>query len=252
MTSPLAVPSAAALDATNRRLIPFDYQFQFDLLGQGRVLRQTVVVSIEAAFTTVAIGYGVIPDVSSVTFGPDLRALGGGETSIALGDVPLSAVLSAADHAFSKVPELTRRELGGDVALRSGIQLNPDVANLALQGGQMDQRTLDRLFRIAGSSSSEMQFLYALFDEGTGRAFQSDPLLNIAGLGISDGERPFRHFSPPIVFAPLATIGLEITEVSNFVGKLFVTLQGYKVLGGAGSPTAVAGHTRRRTVRRPR
>jgi hypothetical protein len=94
-----------------------------------------------------------------------------------------------------------------------------------------------RLFRLASSSTSEIQFLYALADEGTGRSFQSEPILNTAGLGISNGDRPFRYFVPPITFAPRSKISLEITEVSNFVGKLHVSLQGYKVLGAAETPT---------------
>ena len=79
-----------------------------------------------------------------------------------------------------------------------------------------------------------MQFLYALFDEGSGREFQSEPILNIAGLGAADGKRPFRYFAQPITFAPLATIRMEITELSDFRGELHVALHGYKVLGGAG------------------
>jgi A/G-specific adenine glycosylase len=75
-------------------------------------------------------------------------------------------------------------------------------------------RVLSRLFRLAGSGTSEIQFLYALTDEGTGRSFQSEPILNTAGLGISNGDRPFRYFVPPIIFAPRSKISLEITEVS--------------------------------------
>ncbi len=82
-----------------------------------------------------------------------------------------------------------------------------------------------------------VQFLYALYDKGTGRSFQSEPLLNIAGLGISDGDRPFRYFATPIVFAPRSTIQLDVIPKTDFRGELYVTLHGYKVLGGAGTPT---------------
>jgi len=37
------------------------------------------------------------------------------------------------------------------------------------------------LFQVVSAPSDEVQFLYALFDEGTGREFQSQPLLNTAG-----------------------------------------------------------------------
>ena len=67
-------------------------------------------------------------------------------------------------------------------------------------------------------------------------------MLNIAGLGAPDGKRPFRYFAQPITFAPLATIRMEITELTDFRGELHVSLHGYKMLGGAGTP---ADRTRR-------
>ena len=90
-----------------------------------------------------------------------------------------------------------------------------------------------------------MAFKYALFDQGSGREFQSEPILNIAGLGSSDGKRPFRYFARPIEFAPRSTIRLQITEVSAFQGELHVALHGYKTLGTPGTPTA-PGRARRR------
>ncbi|MGA7902617.1 MAG: hypothetical protein WCA06_08290, partial [Terrimicrobiaceae bacterium] len=57
------------------RTIPFDYVFRFDgsnneLKGQpGLVHNSTVDISIEAAFTAVSIGYGVVPKVEPITFG---------------------------------------------------------------------------------------------------------------------------------------------------------------------------------------
>uniref|UniRef100_UPI00248DB251 type I restriction endonuclease n=1 Tax=Dermacoccus nishinomiyaensis TaxID=1274 RepID=UPI00248DB251 len=49
----------------------------------------------------------------------------------------------------------------------------------------------------------DVRAMYALFDDGSGREFQSDPVLNIAGLGTANGERPFYHFARPVTFAPL-------------------------------------------------
>jgi hypothetical protein len=93
-----------------------------------------------------------------------------------------------------------------------------------------------------------VQFKYALFDEGSGREFQSEPILNIAGLGSAGGERPFRYFAQPIVFKPRSTIRMEVTEVSDFKGLLQVALHGYKVLGGSDTSTGLAqrGTPRRR------
>ncbi len=81
-------------------------------------------------------------------------------------------------------------------------------------------------------SGRGIQFLYEIFDEGTGRAFQNEPVLSTAGLGDPDGERPFRHFATPIVFEPMTTIRLEVTEASDLAGSLHITLHGYKTLLG--------------------
>lgn len=232
MTSPVLFPQVAG-DAV-RRTIPFDYSFQYDLKGQGRVLKNSVDVSVEAAFTAVSIGYGVIPDIQSIEFGPDIAEIAAGSS---LGDVTVFSLMQTADQVLANLPQLGRGRPASDAVLLQGIRLNPTVAQLALQRGPLPERVLNRLFRLAGSGTSEIQFLYALNDEGTGRSFQSEPILNTAGLGISDGDRPFRYFVPPITFAPRSKISLEITEASNFVGKLHVSLQGYKVLGAADSPT---------------
>jgi hypothetical protein len=83
-------------------------------------------------------------------------------------------------------------------------------------------------------SDRSIQFLYEIFDEATGRAFQNEPVLSTAGLGDPEGERPFRQFATPIVFDPLTTIRFEVTEASDLKGSLHVTLHGYKTLVGRG------------------
>ena len=136
--------------------------------------------------------------------------------------------------------------------LANGIRLNPDVAKkLFINGGQNPLETddLDNLFETT-LPPKRIQFLYALFDEATGRAFQSEPILNIAGLGIADGDRPFRLFVPPITFTPQSTIRLELVPKSEFKGELHIVLHGYKVLGGADTPTGRA-QGRMRRLRRP-
>lgn len=245
MTAAIQTPHMAGEVA--RRTIPFDYSFKYVLEGAGSGGKQSVDVSVEGAFTAVSIGYGVIPRVLSIDFGPRLSEL----TSSRLEDIPLSAVMSAANRAFATLPGVARRRPAGDAVLLQGIRLNPAFAQLALQQGQLSQRVLNGLFSIAGSVNTEIQFLYALTDEGSGRSFQSEPILNTAGLGISNGDRPFRYFVPPITFEPRSKISLEVNEVSNFVGELHVTLQGYKVLGGTDTPTGrlLSG---RRHLRNPR
>jgi hypothetical protein len=143
------------------------------------------------------------------------------------------------------------KDTGPEAVLKNGIKLNPELAELALQtngNASLSDEVTTRLFQAVGSPSDLIQFKYALFDEGSGREFQSEPILNIAGLGSAGGERPFRYFAQPIVFKPRSTIRMEVTEVSDFKGDLHVSLHGYKVLGGSNTPTAVAqrGPARRR------
>ena len=98
----------------------------------------------------------------------------------------------------------------------------------------------------ASAPPEETPFLYALFDEGSGREFQSGPILSIAGLGSSDGKRPFRYFATPITFSPLSTIRMEITELGRVRGELHVALHGYKMLGGPAVETRDRERRRRR------
>ena len=138
-------------------------------------------------------------------------------------------------------------------ALRNGIKFNPEFIErllLSLNGNELDDGTFREAFQGVASPLDRIQFKYALFDGGSGREFQSEPILSIAGLGAPDGGRPFRYFARPIEFSPRTTIRIQITEVSDFTGELHISLQGYKTLGGAGSPTATDGARRARRRRR--
>ena len=133
--------------------------------------------------------------------------------------------------------------------LAQGFRIRPEILQRVLMGDGTAALQEDDAFEAVAAPPDQIQFLYALFDDASGREFQSGPILNIAGLGISDGGRPFRHLARPIRFAPRSTVRMEITEVSRFAGDLHVSLQGYRVLGAPGSPT---GPARRRSVERRR
>src|SRR5262245_53533711 len=235
--------------APDRKAIPFDYAFRYVLEGPpGRVQNSVVSISAEGSFTAVAISYGVVPQVQPITFGatalPDSPSLT--PTSLfglSLGEVfqVLNDFLIAKEIPFAKTR--LRGETGPEAVFKNGVKLNPAVAEFALQGGTLSLDLISRLFQVVGTPSDQIQFKYAIFDEGSGREFQSEPILNIAGLGSAAGERPFRHFAQPITFEPRSTIRLEITEISDFKGDLHVVLQGYKLLGYSGPSTGV---TRRR------
>lgn len=251
--------------AAQRRVIPFDYAFRFALTGEPGTTRiEKIEVSIEAAFTAVSIGYGVVPEVQPVVFGVAPKAIlnPGSAPSVPSGPALValtssfktSRIIEAGASPFAFVTQALAEALGENVrvvnglpifgpvtarALRNGFRLNPALAETALTGGTRSTElgTLERYFQVVAPPPEQVQFKYALFDDGSGREFQSEPILNTAGLGAADGSRPFRYFARPIDFAPRSVIRMQITEVSDFRGELHVSLQGYKVLGGAGSPT---------------
>jgi hypothetical protein len=134
--------------------------------------------------------------------------------------------------------------------LTNGFRINRALFTIAADGSAtLDTASLAQVFEAVAAPAEEIQFKYALFDDASGREFQSEPILNIAGLGISNGDRPFRYLAKPITFEPQSRIRMEVTEVSRFRGELHVSLQGYKVLGGAGTPTGRARRLARRATR---
>lgn len=238
-----------AAGAREHRTIPFDYAFRFDAANKkqlkgipGTVHNDTVTVSIEATFVAVSIGFGVIPSITPVPVpAAQLKvpvAIPSGATSL----LDSMRFLDSLATVFNEgVPSATK-VVGPQTAaaLQAGIRLNPDVADAVLSQDVTQPLTLSQVFQVISPGNADVQFKYAIFDEGSGREFQSEPILSTAGLGISDGERPFRYFARPIEFRPRSTIRMQITEVSDFQGDLHISLQGYKVLGGAGTPTGRA------------
>lgn len=243
---PSDIPAASSSPET--RSIPFDHAFRYVLTGTpGNVLNSIVTVSIEASFTAVSVGYGVVPNVQPIIFG----ARAGSEP--VLGAITIGEIIRSLNSDLIATNGNLSKDTGPEAVFKNGIKLNPAVSELALQNNgnvPLSNDVLARLFQVVGSPSELIQFKYAIFDEGSGREFQSEPILNIAGLGSAGGERPFRYFAQPITFEPRSTIRMEITEVSDFEGELHVALHGYKLLGNSGTPTSAA--QRRTTARRRR
>jgi len=217
------------------------------------VINSVVTISIEATFTAVSIGYGVVPQVQPIVFGPPPQISGGDSVQPSLRSITLDVIIQSLNAQLAATSRTLPGETGAEAVFRNGIKLNPDVAELALQadgGLPLSNDVLGQLFQVVGSPSELIQFKYAIFDEGSGREFQSEPILNIAGLGSATGERPFRYFAQPITFRPRSTIRMEVTEVSDFAGELHVVLQGYKVLGDPNTPTGAAQQRNRASHRR--
>lgn len=71
MTAGLAFRLGEAPDVADRRTIPLDYAFRFDLSGvANRSHVRKITVSVEAAFTAVSVGYGVVPSAQPCVSAP--------------------------------------------------------------------------------------------------------------------------------------------------------------------------------------
>jgi hypothetical protein len=122
--------------------------------------------------------------------------------------------------------------IGAD--LTRGFRLNPKFVNITVADLPLDlisPDSRDKIFQTGCSAAEEVSFLYSIDSVSTGREFQSQPIHNIAGLGIANGDRPFRPFAKPIVFEPRSSIRIQIEELSGPPGKLFIVFHGYKILG---------------------
>ncbi len=215
----------------NIKTIPFDYVFQFTLLGKpGNKVQDVIEISTEGVFAALSVGYSLVQDERGTprTFGPvidesDIVILATRRatsttrplSAITLGEVAAGLERIGADPAIG-----FRLSAEGQRVLNAGIPLN------TLQDG-----ALNRLFETGREATAEVSFLYS-FDVGnTGREYQSKPIHNIAGLGIANGDRPFRPFAKPILLEPRTFVRLQIEEISGPAGTLQVVLQGYKMLG---------------------
>jgi hypothetical protein len=212
------------------RTIPFDYVFQFELTGNPANRVQDVVdISMQGTFVAVSIGYSFVLDERSgrrQTFGPVLaqppiflREIGRTASSITLGEI-------AAGLA------------GIGVSPDRGFKINPNFARFLdadLDLGLIPTETLNQAFE-PGCGPEDVSFFYTIDVPSTGRELQNKPIHNIAGLGIANGDRPFRPFAKPIAFEPRTSIRIQVEEISTLPGTLFMVLQGYKILGSARIP----------------
>lgn len=128
---------------------------------------------------------------------------------------------------------------GTGADLTCGFRINPNSAsffdaNLPLD--QLSAGTLDRVFETCCLDADDLSFLYSIDIVSTGRELQNEAIHNIAGLGISNGDRPFRPLAKPVAFSPRSSIRIQIEERSGPPGDLFIVLQGYKILGTGRTP----------------
>jgi hypothetical protein len=102
-------------------------------------------------------------------------------------------------------------------------------------------RVFERLNR-----PEDVSFRYSILDTGMGRELQNQPINNVAGLGIANGDRPFKRFARAMLFLPRSTIRVTVDEGFGR-GTLFIVFQGYKILG---APSVGEVSAQLRSVRR--
>jgi hypothetical protein len=197
-------------------IIPYDYAASFRLKGiPGNIVEDVINISVEGVFVAVAIGYG-FEEERGRSIEVSIPTEGFGD--IPLDDIPLEALIT-------------------------GFRLDPRLGPTVLPNEELPAGFENKLFQRV-KPPEEISFLFSIVDSATGRELQDEPTHNLASLGKSNGERPFRLLAQPLTFQPRSTIRVQVIERSEGIsGTLFIVLYGYKILA-AGCPEPLV-----RTVR---
>ena len=211
------------------RTIPFDYVFQFELAGKPTNRVQDVVeISMQGVFVAVSMGYSFVLDErkNPRAFGPTLSSpitLTSGSNGRRVSEITLGEVFAGLESI--------------GVSIERGFRVSPNFVRF-VEGfdlSSIPDETLKRAFE-PGCGSDDLSFLYTIDVPSTGRELQNKPIHNIAGLGIANGDRPFRPLAKPIAFEPRTSIRIQVEEISTLPGTLYIVLQGYKTLGTGRTP----------------
>jgi hypothetical protein len=202
------------------RVIPFDYVATFPLTGSPfNQIETEVPINVEGGFVATSIGYGLAVESLDVTVKDPTRDLG----ALTLAQFPTGA-------------------------LQDGIRIRPNCTQVAFAGGVLAKNApldlIDRVFERL-NRPEDVSFRYSIFESGTGRELQNQPINNIAGLGAANGDRPFKKLARPMLFLPRSTIRVTVEERFGR-GNLFMVFQGYKVLGSPATQTPLPLRNRRR------
>lgn len=218
-------------------VVPFDHAARFELRGvPGNIVQDVINISGDGAFVAVAIGYGFEEDrARPVKLGDPLSTGEDSPTTFLSGEVTLSQVpISALIEGFRLNPKFERLILvdAPQVAgSRRAVSRERTFSKTPIPNS-FDANIIERL-----KPPEEISFLFSIVDSGTGRELQDEPIHNLASLGKSDGDRPFRMLAQPMTFQPHSTVRLQIVERSeNLRGTLFIVLYGYKNLTGCAEP----------------
>jgi hypothetical protein len=185
-------------------------------------------------FVATAIGYGLEEDRGRGmrVERPDQPFVPG---DVTLGQLPVDALLQGFRLSARGQLVLEQSAAGPQFGTRA---VSPDFRATLLQ-------------KIA--APREVSFLFSLMDSSTGRELQDEPLHNLASLGTSNGERPFRPLARPLSFLPRSTIRLQVEERSEGTrGTLFIVLYGYRAITGTHCPEPLVRFLQQADVPAPR
>jgi hypothetical protein len=239
--APRIARRAPAPGASAGAVIPYDYAAAFELTGRpGNLVQDVINISTEGVFVAVAIGYGFEEDRGRDLIVSDLGPTPGAvptvvdPSNITLGQIPVGALIEGfrvnPDPRFEPMVFRTDQTTGGGP--RGTLRGEKEFSNHAFPAEVVSNNLFQQV-----KSPEEISFLFSIVDSGSGRELQDEPTHNLASLGKSNGERPFRLLAQPVTFLPRSTIRLQIVERSEGVrGTLFIVLYGYKLLGAAGCP----------------
>jgi hypothetical protein len=211
------------IESSAGRVIPFDYVTSFQMTGSpGNQIDDEIPINVEGGFVTTSIGYGLAVD----------------SLDVSLSGLPASPTVALGSLKFNQFPVS---------ALQGGIRLRPNFVRIAFDNSgdlnTVPQETAQRIFERL-NRPDDVSFRYSIFETGTGRELQNQPINNIAGLGIANGDRPFKKLARPMLFQPRSTIRVSVEEKFG-KGTLFIVFQGYKQLSAAPSHPATGSTGRR-------
>lgn len=190
-------------------VVPFDYVSTIELTGRsGNIVEDEIPVNVDGGYVALAMGYSLDPRDTRIDL--DVNS---SQPNVSLASLPLTKI---------KPVE----------ALFDGIRINPNRLQLAFNNGGLatvPESTARGMFQRL-NLPGDVRFLYSILDAGTGRELQSQPVHNLAGLGIANGDRPFRALPKPMMFLPRSIIRVQVREISGR-GRLFIVFQGFKMLG---------------------
>lgn len=218
------------------RITPFDYVANLPLLNRpGRLINQEVNVNVEGGFVATALGYALQAEISPLKLSAAVDRL----------DAATRALIVNSDGEYN-LAELPLSVFGAQ-AIEDGFRIRPSLLRVALQdGGALSQTVapefIDKVFESL-NRPDDVSFRYTIFDGGTGRELQNGLVNNIAGLGIANGDRPFKRFARPMIFYPRSSIRVLVQEHFGR-GRLYLVFQGYKLSAPAQANSPI--RTRRR------